>query len=168
MYLLGCLFPKGFNVVAACLTKAAVETLTGKVALAIECDVTKEQDIANLVDQTEKLCSSKGLKLWTIINNAGVAGGGALDWQPMRTYRFVMEVNFFAVVAISKAFLPLLKRTENSRIINLSSLAGLFAGPMTTAYSSSKHAVEGFAKGLRQELKPWSINVTNINPGFMR
>ena len=114
--MLGCLFPKGFNVVAACLTKAAVETLTGKVALAIECDVTKEQDITNLVDQTEKLCSSKGLKLWTIINNAGVAGGGALYWQPMRKYRFVMEVNFFAVVAISKAFLPLLKRNENSRI----------------------------------------------------
>lgn len=54
------------------------------------------------------------------------------------------------------------------RIINLSSLAGIIAGPAMGPYCASKHAVEGMAKSLRCELKPWNIHVSNINPGFMR
>jgi short-subunit dehydrogenase len=79
-----------------------------------------------------------------------------------------MDVNFFGTVAVTKALLPLLKRTRGSRIINVSSVAGLGAGPMFGAYSASKHAVEGYAKCLRQELRPWGIQVANIHPGFMR
>jgi NAD(P)-dependent dehydrogenase (short-subunit alcohol dehydrogenase family) len=158
----------GFLVVAGCLTEKGVTNIRDKVTHTVILDVTKEKDIQTFVNETEKICSSRNAKLWAILNNAGVADGGALDWVPMRTYRFIFEVNFFGVVAVTKAFLPLLKRNKDSRIINLSSLAGLFSSPMMTAYASSKHAVEGFAKGLRAELKPWSINVSNINPGFMR
>lgn len=79
-----------------------------------------------------------------------------------------MEVNFFGVVTVTKAFLPLLKKTKNSRIVNLSSVAGFSSSPMMGAYAASKHAVEGMMKSVREELKPWNIHVVNINPGFFR
>ena len=158
----------GFKVVACCLTTKGVDKLKDRVALALVCNVTSDKDIANAFQVTETYCNANGCKVWTVLNNAGVGNGGALDWINMDTYKFVFSVNFFGVVAVTKAFLPLLKRNPNSRIINLSSLAGLFAGPKMTAYCASKHAVEGFAKGLRAELRPWKIHVCNINPGFMR
>jgi retinol dehydrogenase 16 len=79
-----------------------------------------------------------------------------------------MEVNFFGVVSVTKTFLPLLKRTKG-RIINVSSVAGVACGyPLSSAYASSKHAVELFTSSLRQEMKPWGIKVLTITPGFHR
>jgi NAD(P)-dependent dehydrogenase (short-subunit alcohol dehydrogenase family) len=79
-----------------------------------------------------------------------------------------MEVNFFAVVAVTKAFLPLLRRTPESRVVNVSSLAGITGSPALGPYCASKHAVEGMTKCVREELSHWSIHMSNINPGFMR
>ena len=109
----------------------------------VKLDVTLDNDITALVAATEKVCISKDAKLWAVINNAGIGPAGCLDWTPLSLYRLCMEINYFAVVAVSKAFLPLLKRSPNSRIINLSSLAGFFGGCMLGPYSASKHAVEG-------------------------
>lgn len=79
-----------------------------------------------------------------------------------------MEVNFFAVVSVTKAFLPSLKKSKG-RIVMMSSAAGVACGyPVTCAYSASKHAVELFASALRQELRPWGITVSTLNPGFHR
>ena len=61
----------------------------------------------------------------------------------MESTRRVMEVNYFGLVSVTKAHLPLLKRIRNSRIINISSVAGLAGLPMFGAYAASKHAVEG-------------------------
>ena len=158
----------GFHVVATCLTDQGVESMKNKVAMVTKVDVTKQADIDRLVKETTTYCSNKNVKVWTVWNNAGVSDGGALDWTDMKTYRFVFEVNVFGVIAVTKGFLPLLKANKNSRIINLCSLAGFTSAPMMGAYNGSKHAVEGFAKSLRAELKPWSINVCNINPGFMK
>jgi NAD(P)-dependent dehydrogenase (short-subunit alcohol dehydrogenase family) len=55
------------------------------------------------------------VKLWAVINNAGVGDGGALDWTDMSVWRRVMEINFFGVVGVTKAMLPLLKRNPESR-----------------------------------------------------
>ncbi len=68
----------------------------------------------------------------------------------------------------SQHCLPLLKRTRNSRIINISSVAGKSGLPLFGAYAASKHAVEGFANCLRQELRPWGIHIANVNPSFFR
>ena len=158
----------GFHVIACCLTEKGINNLKGKVSLGVLCNVTVEDDIARVVSETTAYCTKNQCKVWAIVNNAGVADGGGLDWSSMKTYRFVFEVNVFGVIAFSKAFLPLLKKYSNSRIINLCSLAGLFSSPLMGAYASSKHAVEGFAKGLRAELRPWNIHVSNVNPGFMK
>ena len=157
-----------FHVVAACLTPAGMESLSGRVALTVKCDVTKEADVKELADKTTAYCADNGCKLWALVNNAGIGTGGCLDWLPLGLYRQVLEVNFFGVVSVTKEFLPLLKSCPNARVVNLSSVAGLLGGAKMTAYCASKHAVEGFGKGLRAELKPWGVTVCNINPGFMK
>lgn len=159
---------KGFHVVACCLTENGIKNIENKVALAILCNVTNEKDIENVYNKTKTYCEEKNCKVWALINNAGLSDGSLLDWTTMKSFRFVFDVNVFGVIHMTKTFLPLLKYNKNSRIINLSSLAGILPCSMMTAYAASKHAVEGFAKGLRAELKPWNIHVCNVNPGFMK
>jgi NAD(P)-dependent dehydrogenase (short-subunit alcohol dehydrogenase family) len=159
---------QGFHVITVCITPEGAQRLTGVVSLSIVGDVTKEKDIANLVTQVEDYLGAKKVKLWGVVCNAGIGNSGAVDWMSTQTFRKVIEVNFFGVVNVTKALLPLLKKNKGSRIVNLSSVAGFLSAPMMAAYDASKHAVEGYAKALRTEMKPWNIHVSNVNPGFMR
>lgn len=78
----------------------------------------------------------------------------------MSEFRAIMEVNFFAMVAMTKACLPLLKQCPGARVVNVTSFAGLFYGqPCMAAYGASKHASESFSTSLRHELKGWGIKV---------
>jgi NAD(P)-dependent dehydrogenase (short-subunit alcohol dehydrogenase family) len=98
-----------------------------------------------------------GFESFKYQRSIGIGLGGYMDWLPLRVYRQVLEVNFFGIVAITQAFLQHLKKTRGSRVINLSSMAGLFGGPGFGPYSASKHAVEGLAKSLKEELRPWGV-----------
>jgi 3-hydroxybutyrate dehydrogenase len=158
----------GFHVISGCMTEDGVKRLSNVVAVAMICDVTRESDVSQLANQTDLYLKKNNIRLWAIVNNAGIGNSGSLDWISTETIRKVMQVNFFGVVHVTKAFLPFLKQTKNSRIINLSSVAGFTSAPMMGAYAASKHAVEGLMKSVRTELKPWNIHVVNINPGFFR
>lgn len=109
----------GFLVISGCLTNQGIENLSNIVTKAVLCDVTKEEDIKQLINQVEIISKTNNAKVWAIINNAGIANGGALDWTELNIWRKVLEVNFFAVVAVTRAMLPLLKRTPGSRYIFL-------------------------------------------------
>lgn len=178
---------KGFLVVACCLTLEGQLFLREKVHLSLKCDVTKPQEIEDVFNQIRALLEDKKLRFHCLINNAGIAPTGYLDWLDIGAYRRAMEVNYFALIQVSKFALPLLKRYRQSRIINLSSMAGMSGSFSFSAYSGltmfvsgifglnthwgflgSKHAVEGLCKCIRQELRPWGVFVTNINPSFMR
>jgi hypothetical protein len=76
----------GYLVVAACLLPESVVDLQGVVALAVCCDITKAADIKLLASKTEELCVSRNARLWAVVNNAGIANSGGIDW--VRTYRF--------------------------------------------------------------------------------
>lgn len=78
-----------------------------------------------------------------------------------------MDVNFFGTVALTKAFLPYL-RASQGRIINHSSIAGILATPLSSVYSASKFAVDGFSDGLRRELLPLGVSVSILNTAFVR
>ena len=87
-----------------------------------------------LAQKTEDLMLRLNARLWAVVNNAGVANSGNIDWIPSASCRKVMEVNFFALFEVTRAMLPLLKRTKDSRVINISSAAGFSASYQMGVY----------------------------------
>jgi NAD(P)-dependent dehydrogenase (short-subunit alcohol dehydrogenase family) len=109
-----------------------------------------------------------------LVNNAGVAPLGPLEHTPVAELRQVFDVNVFGVMAVTQAFLPLLKRgpagqgSPAGRIINISSTSGIITFPMVGAYSASKYALESLNDALRRELDRYGIKVIAIEPGSIR
>lgn len=102
-----------------------------------------------------------------LFNNAGVAIGGTFEQVAEEDFDWLMEINFFGVVRMTRAFLPLLRSSDSARIINISSIFGIIAPPGQTAYSASKFAVRAFSESLRRELEAEGakIGVTVVHPG---
>ena len=100
-----------------------------------------------------------------LVNNAGVALGGMFDEVSEEDFEWLFGINFWGVVRMTRAFLPLLKKSDDARLVNLSSLYGLIAPPGQTAYSASKFAVRGFSNALRHELAGSHVGVTVVHPG---
>ncbi|GAB5030401.1 retinol retinaldehyde reductase [Nannochloropsis oceanica] len=158
---------KGFKVYATCLNQQNADALKKECEAlhTVILDVTKEDQVARVVAEVD---AANPQGLFALVNNAGVSRAGLIDWLNISDFRFCMEVNYFAMVSVTKAFLPSLKKSKG-RVIMMSSAAGVACGyPVTSAYSASKRAVEIFSSALRQELRPWGITVSTINPGFHR
>jgi short-subunit dehydrogenase len=100
-----------------------------------------------------------------LVNNAGVALGGTFEQVAEADFEWLFAINFWGVVRMTRAFLPLLHKSEEARIVNISSVFGLIAPPGQTAYSASKFAVRGFSESLRHELSRTTIGVTVVHPG---
>ncbi|MEO9965028.1 MAG: SDR family NAD(P)-dependent oxidoreductase [Reichenbachiella sp.] len=131
-------------------------------------DVTDGVAIEQAAKSLTDLLDGQGLKL--LINNAGVAVTGPAEILDVDAYRHQYEVNFFGLIAVTKAFLPLLGAQHNcpfnpGKIINMSSIASKRAMPFMTPYSSSKAAVDSFTEGLRRELLIYGIDAVTLNPG---
>lgn len=124
-------------------------------------DVTDEESIAAAVTTVE---SETGGKLYALINNAGVAYSGALETLPMHQVRSLFDVNVLGTFATTQACLPMLRAT-GGRVIMMGSVSGILAAPGLSAYSSSKFALEGLCDSLRNELNPFGIRVTILEPG---
>jgi len=128
---------KGWRVYAGCLTPEGMTALQTKAAgstgtmVAVAMDVTKRVDIERVVKKIADECPKT---LFAVVNNAGVDEGGLVDWTSEETYRKLMDVNFFAMIAVCKACLPLLKESKGW-IVNVTSIAGIFLGmPFMSAY----------------------------------
>lgn len=102
-----------------------------------------------------------------LVNNAGVAIGGTFEQVDEADFEWLMDVNFHAVVRLTRAFLPHLKGSDAARVVNISSLFGLIAPPGQTAYCAAKFAVRGFSESLRRELEEAgsTVGVTVVHPG---
>ncbi len=100
-----------------------------------------------------------------VVNNAGVALGGTFKEVTESDFDWLIGINFWGVVQMTRAFLPLLQESSDARLVNISSLYGLIAPPGQTAYCASKFAVRGFSEALRHELAGTRIGVTVVHPG---
>ena len=100
-----------------------------------------------------------------LVNNAGVAAGGTFEQISETDFEWLFEINFWGVVRMTRVFIPLLRKSDDARIVNLSSIYGVIAPPEQTAYSASKFAVRGFSESLRHELAGSRIGVTVVHPG---
>jgi NAD(P)-dependent dehydrogenase (short-subunit alcohol dehydrogenase family) len=99
-----------------------------------------------------------------LVNNAGVAVGGTFEEVSEEDFEWLFEINFWGVVRMTRAFLPLLHESGDARVVNLSSVFGLIAPPEHVAYAASKFAVRGFSEALRHELEGSGIGVTVVHP----
>jgi NAD(P)-dependent dehydrogenase (short-subunit alcohol dehydrogenase family) len=123
-------------------------------------DVTCTKSIAYLRERIE----GKG-QLDILVNNAGYAGAGFAEEITLQEYREQMETNFFGAIAVTQAFLPLMRSNGCGKIIMMSSISGKMGFPGLSPYVSSKFALEGWSESLRLELLPFSIYVTLVEPG---
>jgi NAD(P)-dependent dehydrogenase (short-subunit alcohol dehydrogenase family) len=100
-----------------------------------------------------------------LINNAGVALSGTFEMISDADFEWLFGINFRGLVRMTRAFLPLLKASDDARLVNISSVFGLIAPPGQTAYAASKFAVRGFSEALRHELNGSRVGVTVVHPG---
>lgn len=105
-----------------------------------------------------------------LVNNAGAALGGRFEQVDAADFDGLMDLNFGAIVRLTRAFLPLLAREPAAQIVNLSSIFGIVAPPGQTAYCASKFAVRGFSESLRHELEAVrsTVGLTLVHPGGVR
>ncbi|WNG29065.1 SDR family oxidoreductase [Cystobacter fuscus] len=139
-----------------------VESL-GVRALPVCCDITREEDVARLVRETE--AAFGGLDV--LVNNAGLGLYGPVEGFSEAQLRQVFEVNFFGLVRVTRAALPLLRqRAPGSQVINVSSVLGHRGLPLLGGYGSSKAAVNLLTESLRAELATEGIRVLLVSPGL--
>lgn len=126
------------------------------------------------VTQTEKISAAlqevidKFGKIDVLINNAGYGTIGAIEEFSLEEIRQQMETNFFGAVAVTKAILPIMREQGSGHIVQISSQAGFRAVAGFGVYNASKFALEGFSEALAQEVAPFGIKLTIVEPGPFR
>jgi Short-chain dehydrogenases of various substrate specificities len=132
-------------------------------ALAIAADVTNAIDRERIVNET---LAAFG-RIDALVNNAGYGQRGPIEMVPIDAIRQNFETNLFSLIALTQLVIPILRRQASGRIVNISSLAGRIARPLSSIYDATKHALEAISDGLRGELAPFGIKVVIIEPGFI-
>ena len=148
---------RGHSVVATTETQEQADALAAEhpELTTIKLDVTSSDDIAQ----------AAGLEIDVLINNAGMGVMAPMATVPMDKVRASFNVNVFGMVELAQAVVPGMMERGSGRIINVSSVAGKLASPLTSPYCMTKHAVEAFTISLRGELAPHGIDVCKVNPG---
>jgi NAD(P)-dependent dehydrogenase (short-subunit alcohol dehydrogenase family) len=134
----------------------------------LKFDVARKEEVVAAFDQVKSILN--GSPLFGLVNNAGLSVGGPMNLLDDDKFRQQMEVNLFGVRNVTNVFLPLLGATKGykgspGKIINNSSLAGVFNTPFNGAYCVSKHAVESLSEIYRRELMLYGIDVVSIQSG---
>lgn len=134
-------------------------------------DVTDEAAVRAAARQVRETLA--GETLGGLVNNAGIAVAGPALELPVDEFRRQLDVNVIGPVIVTQAFGPLLGvdgglRGPKGRIVMVSSLAGKNGNPLVSAYSASKHALEGLSEGLRRELMLFGIDVIIVAPGAVK
>lgn len=130
----------------------------------IVADVTKEETLAAAVAQ---------ILQWedhidVLINNAGFGISGAVEFTDTKDAIRQLDVNFFGMVRVNHAVLPVLRKQGSGRIVNLSSVAGAIPIPFQTYYSASKAAINSYTMALANEVRPFGITVCAVQPGDIK
>jgi NAD(P)-dependent dehydrogenase (short-subunit alcohol dehydrogenase family) len=155
----------GFDVFAGVRKEADGERLrseSGSKVVPLSIDVTDQDSIRTAAAQVTEAVGERGLA--GLVNNAGVAISGPLEFIPIEELRQQIEINLIGQVAVTQAFLGLI-RAGRGRIVNVSSIGGRIALPFAGPYAASKFGIEAISDSLRRELRPWGIEVSVIEPG---
>jgi NAD(P)-dependent dehydrogenase (short-subunit alcohol dehydrogenase family) len=127
----------------------------------VAMDVDDEQS----VEQGLAAVLAAAGRIDAVVNNAGVSLMGAVEDTGIEEAKAQLETNFFGVLRVCRAVLPIMRRQRAGHIVNISSLAGIVGVPFSGLYSASKFALEGMSEAMRLETKPFGIRVAVIQPG---
>ncbi len=155
---------KGYQVWGTTRNLAKVPELTKELRECVQfvaMDVTDSSSVQNAVDQVLKATGH----LDVLVNNAGGAVYGPIENVPIELAMKQFDLNVFGLLRVTQAVVPHMRQRREGIIVNVSSLAGKLVIPYQAHYSASKHAVEAFTEGLRQELRPFGVRVIGILPG---
>ena len=157
------------GIFAGCFLGSSVGVLNAKQrkdVFAIKLDVTKEESVLAFVKTMQTHLDANGGQLHGLVNNAGILiNPGPTEWTPISTYRKMFDVNVIGTVSLTKACLPLIRKSQG-RIVNVASIAGRTGLPSEPAYCASKYAVEGYSDVLRRDMLAWGVTVHIIEPGI--
>ncbi|WP_205704026.1 SDR family oxidoreductase [Candidatus Chloroploca sp. Khr17] len=163
------LVARGFQVFAGVRSPEDAEQLrlvSGGRVTPVMLDVTDAAQIDAAVATIRAQTNGHGLR--ALVNNAGIAVPGPLEVVPIDAFRRQLEVNTLSPIAVTQAFLPLLRESSRpATIVNMGSISGRFTHPLFGPYSASKFALEACSDALRIELSPWGIRVVCIEPGII-
>ena len=130
----------------------------------IELDVDNEQSTENAI---KSIIDEKG-RVDVLVNNAGWGLWGTAEDVSLDEFREQFETNFFSVVRMIQKIAPVMRKQGSGNIVNISSVAGRIGFPVSTAYISSKFALEGLSESIRFELGQFGVNVIIIEPGVIK
>lgn len=130
----------------------------------IELDVDKEDSIMSAV----KKIMSEADRIDVLVNNAGYGQFGCTEDVPIEDFRKQFETNFFSIVRIIQEVAPIMRKQGSGVIVNISSVVGRMGLPGSSAYISTKFALEGFSECLRYELGQFGVKTTIIEPGVIK
>jgi NAD(P)-dependent dehydrogenase (short-subunit alcohol dehydrogenase family) len=132
---------------------------------AVALDVTSAAQSRKVVAAAVKRFGSVDV----VVNNAGYATSGSIEDFPEDEFRAQVEANLFGVVNVTRAVLPVLRRQRSGHVVQISSIGGRVGGtPGLSAYQTAKFAVEGFSEVLANEVAPFGVKVTIVEPGGIR
>ncbi len=130
----------------------------------IQLDVTSDKSVREAI---QSILSESG-RIDVLVNNAGYGLVGAFEELGMDEIKQQYETNFFGVIRVTQAVIPIMKEQKSGIIVNISSGAGRFGYPGGSAYVSTKFALEGLSESISYELEPFGIKVALVEPGFVR
>jgi len=147
--------------------------LTGTLA-SLECkDVPAQYRIMDVADKTAMQAWAKEIAaehghIDIIVNNAGVATGAPVEETKYEDLEWLMGINFWGVVYGTMEFLPLLRKSRQGHLVNISSILGVVSFPTQSAYNAAKFAVRGYTESLRQEMAGTNVHVCCVHPGGIK
>ncbi len=151
----------GFTVFGT--SRRAIEKQPTQVTMLV-CDVTDAAAVTQLISD---VLSQTG-RIDLLVNNAGLGLLGGAEESSVAQAKSLFEVNFFGLVRMTNAVLPLMRKNGGGHIINISSVLGFVPAPYAAYYAATKHAVEGYSESLDHETRAFGVRVTLIEPGFTK
>jgi NAD(P)-dependent dehydrogenase (short-subunit alcohol dehydrogenase family) len=136
----------------------------GERVLLVQLDVTDAEQVQHAVRAAEERFGG----IDVLVNNAGRGWFGSIEGMDEASVRKMFELNFFAVLSVTRAVLPGMRARGNGWVVNVSSVAGLVAAPGFGYYSATKFAIEAVTETLREEVAPQGISVLAVEPGATR
>lgn len=144
-----------------------LESQSGGGLQPLRLDVTDIDTVETAVKEITEKVGDAGLQ--AVVNNAGIGVGGPVEYIAVDDWRRQFEVNVIGQVAVTRAVLPVIRRSSSGgRVVFIGSIGGRMAAPFTAPYSASKHAIEAIAESMRHELAGSGIRTVVIEPGAVR